>query len=127
MVMATAYHGPVYEFANNAFNDFMANKLPQAQALFSDPNQRIYFFCHLMPDGLYTRRLIVASEPGEAMVRVCIEASYQLFEGDVHYHVRRIGTIPREKASEELSALLPTAFERLMAWNSTHQSIYEDN
>lgn len=122
----SAYHGPIYEFATKAFADFMANSLPPALSCAGDPQCRIHLFVHLMPDGVYTRRIMVESEPGEALINVLVEASYQLFEGDTHYHVRRIGAVPRDKATEGLPAILPVAFDEIMAWHTSHNSIWED-
>jgi len=125
-MVAATYHGPVYDFATRAFEDFRENSLTPALPQIGDPTNQVYLFCHLMPDGLYGRRLMVVSEPGEDLVRVYVEASYDLFEGDTHYHVRRIGDMPRNRAAQDLPGLLQTAFTELMAWNSSHQSIWEE-
>ncbi|MEI6045940.1 MAG: hypothetical protein WCS37_16445 [Chloroflexota bacterium] len=125
--METTTTRPTSEFAEKAFQNFLAAELIRSLPRISAPNDRVYLYCHLVPEGEPSRRLLVVSEPEEKVVRVCVEATYELFEGDVHYHVRRIGTAPREQADEkQLEGLLQTAYSELMAWHPTHESIWEN-
>ncbi len=127
MVIQATDRGRMFEFGRQAFNEFMEGSLPLALAELSEPLRRVYYYTHLMPpDSFYTRRLLVISEPGEAVVKVFIEASYEFFEGDVHYYVRQVGTVSRQQAEPELRQLLTAAFEQLMAWQSSHESIWEE-
>jgi hypothetical protein len=115
----------ISDFARGAFQSFLANELTPALPEISNPANRVYLYCHLRPEGEPTRRLLVVSEPGEVVVRVCIEASYQLFDGDTHYHVRRIGSTSRENTAG-IEPLLHSAYEELLAWRPTHESIWEN-
>lgn len=126
MVAVSANNGTIPDFAEIAFQNFLANELAQAKSTFDNPANRVYLYCHLVPEGERTRRLLVVSETGESVVRVCIEASYELFEGDTHYYVRRVGTTPREEAAEGIEPLLHTAFAELVAWRPTHENIWEN-
>ncbi len=113
-------------FGENAFQTFLNDVLPEALISLADPTMGVDLHCKIVPPGKPGRRLLVESDPGEGQVRVIVEATYEVFEGDTHYHVQRIGAVDRTKAGEELEPLLKKAFANISTWNPNHDSVWED-
>ncbi|HEX2916200.1 MAG TPA: hypothetical protein VH186_35900 [Chloroflexia bacterium] len=114
------------EMAELAFNHFMQTVLDEGARRFSDYESGIYMYCQLAPEDEAGRRVLVVSERYSQVVRVCIEAAYELFEGDVHHYVQRIGTVERETVSSNLEPLMRQAYNSLMAWKPTHENIWDN-
>ena len=104
------------ELAALAIERFISIDLIEAAPGFSDLETEIYIYCPLAPDDELSRRVMVVSDRNSPVIRVCIEAAYELFEGDVHHFVQRIGTIHRDEAANDLTPLVRQAYERLLDW-----------
>ena len=100
-------------------------ELQSAQSRFDDSEAEVYMYCHLMPEGEPSRRVLVVVDKLSPLVRVCIEAAYELFAGDVHHFVQRIGTVNRDETATQLAPLVQQAYDRLLAWRPTHESIWD--
>ena len=100
-------------------------ELALAQPCFDDNEADVYMSCHLVAEGEPSRRVLVVSDKHSPIVRVCIEAAYELFEGDIHHHVQRIGTVNRDETGTKLVPLVREAYDRLMAWKPTHENIWD--
>jgi hypothetical protein len=111
------------EYAECALEDFLAQAV--ADAPFEDYEAGIYVYCQCAPEGELPRRVLVVCDKYTQPVRVCIEAAYELFQGDIHYHVKRINTVNRENVRIELEPLIRRAFAELMAWKPTHENIWD--
>ena len=115
----------ISQAAHTAFENFLRNELPQAQQYWADTEAAIYMFCHLAPAGEASRRVLVVTDKNSPIVRVCIEAACELFEGDIRHYVQRVGTVNREEAPAKLEALVREAYHRLMAWRPTYENILD--
>lgn len=106
------------ELANLALERFINIDLAEAAPRFSDLEAEIYLYCPLAPDDELGRRVMVVSDHNSPVIRVCIEAAYELFEGDVHHFAQRIGTVRRDEAAntDNLILLVRQAYERLLDW-----------
>ncbi len=113
------------ELAARSFEQFLYNELAQATPRFGDSEAEIYVYCHLAPEGEPSRRVLIVTDRRSPIVRVCIEAAYELFEGDVHHYVQRIGTVNRDETATKLIPLVREAYERLMAWKPTNENIWD--
>ncbi len=111
--------------AADSLDKFLQTELVEAAPRFATNDSEIYMFCHLAPEGEMSRRMMVVSDFGSPVVRVCIEAAYELFEGDVHHFVQRIGTVNRDEVAIGLEPLVRQAYDRLMAWKPTHENIWD--
>lgn len=111
------------EFAEHAITDFLANEV--AATPFTNAEEGFYLYCHCAPEDAPTRRVLVVTDRYSEIVRVCIEAAYELFAGDTHYHVRRIGTVTREQVETQIEPLVRQAFSELVAWKPTHENIWD--
>src|SRR5436305_12760798 len=97
----------ISQAAQEIFDRFVDTKLPEALSSFGNNETAIYIYCHLtLPNEPGRRLLVVTDGP---VVRVCIEATYELFEGDVHYWVQRVGSVSREEAPGRLEELVREA------------------
>lgn len=114
------------QLAARAFDLFVHTELAQAAARFENSEAEIYIYCHLAPEGEPTRRLLVVTDKHSQVVRVCIEAAYELFAGEVHHHVERVGTVNRSDMNTDLENLVREAYQRLIAWKPTHDNIWDD-
>lgn len=115
--------GDSIELAQHALEQFLHSELPTVP--FSNLDTGIYLFCHLMPEGEPSRRILVVSDQQSQVVRVCIEASYELFKGSIHHHVQRIGTVNRDEVRDKLEPLVREAYAHLIAWKPTHENIWD--
>lgn len=104
------------ELAALAIERFINIDLVEAAPGFSNPESEIYLYCPLAPDDELSRRVMIISDRNSPVIRVCIEAIYELFEGDVHHYVQRIGTVNRDEAATGLTPLVRQAYERLLDW-----------
>jgi hypothetical protein len=100
------------EYAERALENFLVQTV--ADAPFEDYEAGIYVYCQCAPEGELSRRVLVVCDKYTQPVRVCIEAAYELFQGDIHHHVRT-----------ELEPLIRRAFAELMAWKPTHENIWD--
>lgn len=112
--------------AVDALDNFISGDIRDAQSHFQDLNTSIYLFCRLDQAEYLGRRILVCSEVKEKVLRICIEAAYNLFDGDVHYHVERIGTVDRNRAWAELPQMLQLAYDKLIMWKPTHENIWDN-
>ena len=104
------------ELAALAIEGFINKDLTEAAPYFNDPETEIYLACLLAPDDEMGRRVVVVSDQHSTVIRVCIAAIYELFEGDVHHFVQRIGTVNRDEAATALTPLVRQAYQRLIDW-----------
>ncbi len=111
--------------AQRNFEQFL-NDLAAASSRFADNEAEIYMFCHLAPENEPGRRVLVVTDKHSPIVRVCIEAAYELFAGDIHHYVQRIGTVERQETRTKLVPLVREAYERLMSWKPTHENIWDN-
>ena len=112
--------------AENALDNFISGDIRDAQTHFRDLATSIYLFCRLDEAEYTGRRILVVSEVNEKELRICIEAAYNLFDGDTNYHVERIGTVEREMAWSELPQMLQKAYDKLIMWKPTHENIWDN-
>ncbi len=112
--------------AENALENFINREIADATPHMRNQAAAIYLFCRLDEAEYTGRRIIVVSDSGQEYVRVCIEASYELFAGDTHYHVKRIGTADRATGLQELPAVIRKAYAELIAWKPTHEFIWDN-
>jgi hypothetical protein len=76
--------------------------------------------------GLNTYRLVlISSEASESYLQVYIEICYELYQGDFHFKVRKVGSVERNRASDELAPLLRLAFMEALMWRPTSENIWE--
>ncbi len=111
---------------SHAFQTFLNVELSKALERFDHEEAAVYIYCHLSPAYEPSRRVLVVTEANSARIAVCIEAAYELFEGDIHHYVRQIGTIARSEAATKLRLLVSEAHEIVLAWKPTFANI-EDN
>lgn len=104
------------DLAALAIERFINVDLIEAAPRFSDIETEIYMYCPLAPNDELSRRVMVVSDQRSPVIRVCIEATYELFEGDVHHFVQRIGTVNRDEAATNLAPLVRQAYDRLVDW-----------
>jgi hypothetical protein len=72
------------------------------------------------------RRVLVIREAGATdYLTVSIEAAYELFEGDYHHIVRRIGTYRRGEPVAHLREIVEQAYETVMLWKPTLANIQD--
>jgi hypothetical protein len=114
------------DLAENAFEHFINSELAPASLRFGNSEAEIYMYCHLAPEGEPSRRLLVVTDKQSAIIRVCIEAAYELFAGDIHHYVNRVGTVNRDEADEKLIPLVREAYDRLIAWKPSHENIWDN-
>jgi|GEM_PF-1869955 len=112
--------------AESALETFINTDLKDALGHINNISASVYLYCCLDNVQHAGRRILVVSASNEEVVRVCIEAAYELFEGDTHYYVARIGTADRDKAGAEVPALLRKAYESLVNWKPTHENIWDN-
>ena len=110
----------------HAFHTFVNEELTPAINRFASEEATVYIYCHSTKPTEPSRRVLVVTEANSATITVCIEAAYQLFEGDIHHYVRRIGAIPCAEARAKLQPLLWEAYEIVMAWKPTFADIEEN-
>jgi hypothetical protein len=108
---------------SQAFQTFVEEDLAPALNRFDCEEAAVYIYCHPTKPTEPSRRVLVVTEANSAMITVCIEAAYQLFEGDIHHYVRRIGMIPCAEAAGKLRPLLWEAYEIVMSWKPTFADI----
>lgn len=106
-----------------AFHSFINEELNPALNRLDCEEATVYIYCHETKPTEPSRRVLVVTEANSAMITVCIEAAYQLFEGDIHHYVRRIGTIACAEAEAKLRPLLWEAYEIVMAWKPSFTDI----
>lgn len=109
-----------------AFQTFVDEKFGRSLDRFDCEDPAVYIYCHLTKPTEPSRRVLVVTETNTAMITVCIEVTYQLFEGDIHHYVRRIGAIPCTEATGKLRPLLWEAYEIVMSWKPTFADIEEN-
>jgi hypothetical protein len=112
--------------AESALDIFINGDLQGALEHIRNLNASVYLSCRLDSSAYNGRRLLVVADANQDLVRVCVEAAYELFEGDTHYHVERIGTSSRSGARDELPRLLHQAYDRLISWKPTHENIWDN-
>ncbi len=109
-----------------AFQSFLDNELSQALDSFDENNTAVYTFSHLGGPDEPSRRVLVVIDSRTEMIFVSVEAAYQLFDGDNHYHVHQVGAVSQAEAVEKLRPLVEEAYRQIMAWKPSFESI-EDN
>src|SRR4051812_16095711 len=97
-----------------AFDAFIHNELGQALERFDHQEVEVYIYCHLTQPSEPSRRVLVVTEANSAKIAVCIEAAYELFKGDMHHYVRRIGMVDRAEAAAKLEPLVREAYEIIL-------------
>ncbi len=113
------------ELAEHAYGQFL-QELSEAAPRLGNLDVDVYMWCHLAPPGEESRRILVVADRHSPIVRVCIEAAYALFAGDIHHYVKRIGTVTRAEIAGGLTPLVSEAYQRLMAWKPTHENIWDN-
>lgn len=109
-----------------AFQEFITKELQHALNRFYDLNATVYIYCHVKNPDEASRRILVIAEAHSSKIVVSAEAAYQVFEGDIHYVVREIGTVDRLKAAEKLLALVLEAYEVVISWKPTFADVAEN-
>jgi hypothetical protein len=112
--------------AENALDHFITGELCDTMGHIRQMNASIYLSCRLDASEHKGRRIMVVADANQDLVRVCIEATYELFEGDTHYFVERIGTSNRAEASDKVPGLVQKAYDRLITWKPTHANIWDN-
>lgn len=107
------------------FENFVAQQVPTMFELLEKPDDISFFCCSFSNPKELSRRVLVVADASSPTVRVCIEAAYALFEGDLNYKVERIGEIYRQQVRHELVSLLQVAYERLISWKPTQENIWD--
>ncbi|NWJ45600.1 MAG: hypothetical protein HXX08_06955 [Chloroflexi bacterium] len=112
--------------AENALDRFIKGDLQDAIDHIQQINASVYYSCRL--DNLESkgRRIMIVADANEDLVRICIEASYELYEGDTHFFVERIGTSNRSEARERVPNLMQRAYDRLITWKPSHDNIWDN-
>ncbi len=108
-----------------AFEVFVETELNLAVTRFDQEAAAVYIYCHRTPPQEPSRRVLVITEANRGRIAVCIEATYGLFEGDIHHYVRQIGTVSHEDALSKLEPLAREAYEIVMAWKPSFVEIGE--
>jgi hypothetical protein len=113
--------------STQAFQEFITKELQHehARERFYDLNATVYIYCHVKDPDESSRRILIIAEAHSPKIVVSVEAAYQVFEGDIHYTVREIGTIDRLKAAEDLLPLVLEAYEFVISWKPTFADIEE--
>jgi hypothetical protein len=115
------------EAAEKLYQDFVTYNVPNMLGLLEeDANDIHFFYCSFNNPEQLSRRVLVVADGGSPVVRVCIEAAYELFEGEINYKVERVGTVQRQEVRQGLIPLLDRAFERLVSWRPTHDNIWDN-
>lgn len=114
------------EAAGERFKDFMTNTVPGILKQLEDENEIHFFHCDFNGPDELSRRVLVVADASSPLVRVCIEAAYELFEGDINYKVERIGTVNRAQVGSGLVPLMHKAFAQLVGWRPTQDNIWEN-
>jgi hypothetical protein len=70
------------------------------------------------------RRLMIVFEKNNPEIKVFIEATYELFAGDIHYCVEQIGTVWRSEITKELAPVIEKACQHLLVWKPSHANIW---
>lgn len=109
--------------SSNTFEDFIEYELTRALERFDQEEAAVYIYCHQARPYEPSRRVLVVTEADSATITVCIETAYELFAGDIHHCVRRIGTINRAEVTEKLLPLVYEAYEIVLAWKPTFANI----
>ncbi len=112
--------------ATQVFNDFMTYEVPGIVEQLANVNDLHFFCCSFNGPDELSRRVLVVADASSPIVRVCIEAAYELFEGDIHYKVERIGTVDRSQLRTDFLPLLERAFDKLYIWRPTHDNIWDN-
>lgn len=112
--------------ATQVFNDFMTCEVPGMMEQLAKPDELHFFYCSFNGPDELSRRVLVVADASSPIVRVCIEAAYELFEGDIHYKVERIGTVDRSQLRSDFVPLLERAFDKLYNWRPTHDNIWDN-
>ncbi len=112
----------IESYAEN-FEQFVSEELPASVAHFDEQDPAIYIYCQRASAELPSRRVLVVTEPVSGQIVVCIEVTYQLFEGDIHHCVRQIGKLEKAEIAEKLQSLAREAYEVVMAWRPTLANI----
>lgn len=107
------------------FENFVAHQVPTMYELLENPDDISFFCCNFSQPKELSRRVLVVADASSPTVRVCIEAAYELFEGDINYKVERVGEIYRRQVRQELINLLQTAYARLISWRPTQENIWD--
>ena len=111
------------QFCAQDFDTFLNVELPRALAYSDLEDAAIYIYCYVAGPTEPTRRVFVVTEAHTGRIAVCIEAAYQLFEGDIHHYVRQIGTLDRTASVAELQATVREAHDIIVAWRPTLANI----
>ena len=114
------------EVADKRFSDFMAQDVPLVMEQLENAMDMHYSYCSFNGPDELSRRVLVVADQNSPVVRVCTEAAYELFEGDINYKVERIGTVDRSQVKTDLVPLLERAFQKLVSWKPTHDNIWDN-
>ena len=107
------------------FEAFINTELSEALERFDQQDAAVYVYCLVSQPEAPSRRVLVVTEANSAQVVVCIEAAYQLFEGDIHHYVRQVGMLDRHEAAGKLAALVREAYELITAWRPSYEDLAE--
>ena len=67
------------------------------------------------------RRLLLNFDENQPMFTVSFEVSYQLFEGDAHFFVKKVGTVNPTEIGTHLPGIVANALEQVSSWKPSYE------